>query len=49
MHQILLGITEQQKQKLYKIKEKTGEHVTVQIRKAIDQYLEKNKEILTTK
>lgn len=43
MHQILLNITEQQKEALFKIKKEQDIDVSVQIRKAIDLYL-KNRE-----
>lgn len=39
MHQILLGITDEQKQSLNNIKLKTGKAVNVIIREAIDLYL----------
>lgn len=39
MHQILLGITDEQKQSLNNIKLETGKAVNVIIREAIDLYL----------
>lgn len=40
MHLIPVNITEEQKQFLFERKEKLGIDVSVQIRKAIDEYIE---------
>lgn len=41
MYLTTIKLEEQQKEKLFEIKNKIGLPVSVQIRKAIDQYLEK--------
>ena len=43
MHQILLNITEEQKKQLIKIKKEEDIPITVQIRNAIDNYLNNKK------
>jgi len=43
-YQLLLNLSEHQKEKLFNRKKETNIPVSVQIRQAIDQYIKKNEE-----